>query len=126
MADLIQLDSYPVQVALKLLLQDKTTKKNIIWATDSYASFGESYTDRSQITESQLAKLNYGLIQPRIAKDMEQQTQRTRKSAEVFTPAWICNKMNNFCDKEWFGYKDVFNRQAEHEWIPTFHGGAGS
>ena len=59
------------------------------------------------------------MIQPRISKDMEQQTQRTRKSAEVFTPAWICNKMNNFCDEEWFGYKDVFNRQAEHEWIST-------
>ncbi len=117
--DLIQLDSYPVQVTLKILLQDKTTKKNIIWATDSYASLGEAYTDRSQITENQLKKINYRMIQPRISKDIEQQTQRTRKSAEVFTPAWICNKMNNFCDEEWFGYKDVFNRQAEHEceWI---------
>lgn len=56
MEDLIQLDSYPVQTALRLLLQDKTTKKNIIWATDSYASFGETYTDRSQITENQLKK----------------------------------------------------------------------
>ncbi len=27
MVDLIQLDSYPVQVTLKLLLQDKNTKK---------------------------------------------------------------------------------------------------
>ncbi len=52
---------------------------------------------------------------------MEQQTQRTRKGAEVFTPAWLCNKMNNFCDEEWFGYKDVFNRQTEHKWIPTEH-----
>ena len=119
MEELIRLDSYPVQTTLRLLLQDKTTKKNIIWATDSYASFGEAYTDRSQITENQLKKMNYKMIQPRISKDMEQQTQRTRKSAEVFTPAWICNKMNNFCDEEWFGYKDVFNRQAEHEWIPT-------
>lgn len=59
MEDLIQLDSYPVQTTLKLLLQDKTTKKNIIWATDSYASFGETYTDRSQITENQLKKMNY-------------------------------------------------------------------
>ena len=50
---------------------------------------------------------------------MEQQTQCTRKSVEVFTPAWLCNKMNNFCDEEWLGYKDVFNRQAEHEWIPV-------
>jgi len=90
LAGLIQLDSYSVQTTLKLLLQDKTTKKNIIWATDSYASFGEAYTDRSQITEIQLARLNYGLIQPRISKNIEQQTWRTRKSAEVFTPAWIC------------------------------------
>ena len=93
--NIIQLDSYPVQTTLRILLQDKTTKKNIIWATDSYASFGEAYTDKSQITEDQLKKMNYGMI-----------------------PAWLCNKMNNFCDEEWFGYKDVFNRQAEHEWIP--------
>lgn len=85
--DLIQLDSYPVQETLQLLLQDKTTKKHIIWATDSYASFGESYTDRSQIRESQLANASHGMIQPRISKDMKQQTLRTRKSAEVFTPA---------------------------------------
>lgn len=118
MTDLIQMDSYPVQATLKILLQDKTTKKNIIWATDSYASFGETFTDRCQITENQLTKANGKMIQPRISKDVEQQIQRTRKSAEVFTPAWICNKMNNFCDEEWFGYKDVFNYQAEHEWIP--------
>ncbi len=33
--------------------------KNIIWATDFYVSFGETYTDRSQITENQLKKINY-------------------------------------------------------------------
>lgn len=59
MEELIQLDSYPVQTTLRVLLQDKTTKKNIIWATDFYASFGETYTDRSQITENQLKKMNY-------------------------------------------------------------------
>ena len=26
---------------LEILLQDKTTKKNIIWATDDYAELGE-------------------------------------------------------------------------------------
>lgn len=119
MTDFIQLDSYPVQTTLKLLLQDKSTKKNIIWATDSYASFGETYTDKSQMTKNQLININYRIIQPRIFKDMEQQVYRTRKSAEVFTPAWICNKMNNFCDEEWFGYKNVFNYQEEQEWIPT-------
>lgn len=119
LADLIRMDSYPVQTTLKILLQDKSTKRNIIWATDSYASFGESYTDKSQMTENQLTKINGSVIQPRILKDIKQQTHRTRKNAEVFTPAWICNKMNNFCDEEWFGYQDVFNRQKEQEWIPT-------
>ncbi len=118
MVDLIQLDSYPVQVTLKLLLQDKSTKKNIIWATDSYASFGEAYIDKSQMTENQLININTRIIQPRIFKDIGQQVYRTRKSAEVFTPAWICNKMNNFCDEEWFGYENVFNYQIEQEWIP--------
>ena len=43
---------------------------------------------------------------------------RTKKSAEVFTPSWICNEMNNSCDEEWFGYKNVFNVPHGHEWIP--------
>ena len=89
MEDLIRLDSYPVQTTLKLLLQDKTTKKNIIWATDSYASFGEAYTDRSQITENQLKKMNYKMIQPRISKDMEQQTQRTRNEIIMKMFRWL-------------------------------------
>lgn len=29
---------------LEILLQDKTTKKNIIWATDDYAELGERYS----------------------------------------------------------------------------------
>lgn len=29
---------------LEILLQDKTTKKNIIWATDDYAELGEPYS----------------------------------------------------------------------------------
>lgn len=119
MTDLIQIDSYPVKTTLRILLQDKTTKKNIIWATNSYESFGIGYSDKSQMTESQLTGINSNMIQPRISKDLMQQTERTRKNAEVFTPAWICNKMNNFCDEEWFGYKNIFNLQAEHEWIPT-------
>ena len=74
--DFIQLDSYPVQTTLKLLLQDKSTKKNIIWATDSYAFLGEAYTDKSQMIKNQLININYRIIQPRIFKDMEQQVDR--------------------------------------------------
>ena len=27
--------------------------------------------------------------------------------------------MNNFCDEEWFGRKDVFNYQEGKTWTPT-------
>lgn len=47
---------------------------------------------------------------------METQQERTRKKGEVFTPAWVCNLMNNHCDEEWFGRKNVFNIQSEHNW----------
>lgn len=29
----------------------------------------------------------------------------------------ICNKMNNHCDEEWFGRKDVFNVECEQGWL---------
>ncbi len=34
---------------LEILLQDKTTSKNILWATDSYEKMGESYLFQSEI-----------------------------------------------------------------------------
>lgn len=52
---------------------------------------------------------------------MEEQQERTRKKAEVFTPIWLCNKMNNYADEQWFGQKDIFNfeNEAEHTWRST-------
>lgn len=49
MEKLIDISSYPVAQVLDVLLQDKTTKKNIIWATDTYAEFGEEFTDKVQL-----------------------------------------------------------------------------
>lgn len=119
MKELIQLQSFPVRTVLYILLQDKTTKKNIIWATSSYEQFGEQYADDRQITIEALTGLNPIMLQPRIMKTMEQQQERTKIHAEVFTPAWICNKMNNYCDEEWFFRKDVFNILQDKEWDTT-------
>ncbi len=116
MEELIQLKSFPVQTTLSILLKDKTTKKNIIWATKSYESFGAQYSDDKQITVEAITGLNSIMLQPRIMKAMEQQQERTKNRAEVFTPSWICNQMNNYCDEEWFGRKDVFNIQKEKSW----------
>ena len=116
MGKLIDLDAYPVRISLKILLQDKTTKKNIIWATDAYKhSIGAKDTD--QIEMSHLIGMDPILLQPRISKAVEEQQKRTRKKAEVFTPVWICNQMNNHLDEEWFGRKDVFNIEGEQTWI---------
>lgn len=116
MDKLIDITSYPIRAVLKELLQDKTTKKNIIWATDNYASRGEGFQDTEEITVTALLT-HADAIKTRIEKSGKEQQARTRKKAEVFTPIWLCNQMNNYLDEEWFGRKDVFNIEKEdHTW----------
>ncbi|WP_022762190.1 hypothetical protein [Butyrivibrio sp. AD3002] len=116
---LISLGEYPVNCVLKELLKDRTTGKNIIFATNTYSDFDAGITEKTQITEDILKVLGERLIQPRVSKAAEEQMERTRKKAEVFTPSWICNKMNNHCDKEWFGRDNVFNIESEQGWEPV-------
>lgn len=104
---------------LRILLQDKTTGKHIRFACDEYAKYGEAYTAEKEILPELITKDNTKIIQPRISKTKDEQINRTRKSAEVFTPSWICNEMNNHCDEEWFGRKNVFNTPNGHDWTPT-------
>lgn len=114
--NLIDLNSYPVSVVLKSLLQDKTTKKNIIFATNVYTQNDADINEKTHITIELLKGFASGVIQPRVSKSMEKQAERTRSKAEVFTPSWICNKMNNYCDTEWFGTEGVFNTEVENGW----------
>ena len=116
MEELIKLDAYPIRGLVGRLLQDKTTRKNIMFASDSYADYGAGYRDDSQMTEGVLLGFDSCDIQPRVYKAAAEQTERTRKRAEVFTPAWIVNQMNNHCDAEWFGRPDVFNKQDGQSW----------
>ena len=118
MSDLVEINKFPVKDVLKYLLQDKTTGKNIIFATNMYSDYG--YSERNPMTE--IAVLGFAAcdIQPRVRKAQAEQTLRTRKKAEVFTPTWICNMMNNYCDSEWFGCDGVFNRtDSKNHWYST-------
>ena len=108
MEKLIDISKYPVVNVLDLLLQDKSTKKNIIWATDTYEELGEGFTDKVQMDAKKLL-WHPDIICPRIQKSLKAQVQRTRKKAEVFTPARLCNRMNNYCDENWFGRAGAFN-----------------
>ncbi len=119
MEKLIDTGSYPVANVLDMLLRDKTTKKNIIWATDTYEKYGADFTDKSRMNAKALLSRT-DIIRPRIQKSQEAQAERTRRKAEVFTPAWLCNRMNNYLDEDWFGRGGVFNTEnADHTWTVT-------
>jgi len=111
------------QGILQTLLVDRTTGRNIYWATDDYKSKGEGYSFYDEITIEKITGKNAKTIQPRIMKTSKNQRHRSRNRAEVFTPSWLCNAQNNLIDEAWFGRKDVFNRVGEnpdsHEWFPT-------
>lgn len=119
MDKIIDLNAYPVRNLLKLLLKDKTTKQNIIFATSAYSTDGNPIKETDQMTETILRGFNSCEIQPRVLKSQEQQQERTKAKAEVFTPSWICNKMNNHCDEEWFGRTGIFNIELENGWMVT-------
>ena len=138
--------SYGEKVCMNLL-KDHTTQQNIYWATDSYADLGEEFTFYAPITLDKItsyisdegvvatkeqydaiikqtpeARLCYQeMIRPRAVKSKQEQTQRAKDKAEVFTPAWICNAQNNLIDEAWFGRKErLFNSpdpNDPHNWI---------
>ena len=87
---------------LELLLLDrtKTTSNkthNILWATDSYTG----HKAKDEISILDITGPNTYLIQPRIAKSKDEQKNRTRDKAEVFTPKDIVYDMNQQLD--WAG-----------------------
>lgn len=99
---------------------------NIFWATDIYQQrygSGVGYDYHDSITIERITGKNGNVIQPRVNKTKEEQQQRSRDKAEVFTPSWLCNKQNNLIDSSWFGREDVFNIEIDnsdgtHDWIP--------
>ena len=115
----ILISAWPIRDVLPLLLSDRNTKKNIIFATDSYADYGEGFCAKNQITARTLTAFGKCVIQPRILKDSAEQLLRTKKKAEVFTPAWVCCLMNNYADEEWFGRADVFGKLNGYLWTPA-------
>ncbi len=55
-----------------------------------------------EITSDLITGSHSGIIKNRARKALEQQTERTRQHTEVFTPLWICEKMNDHADSVWF------------------------
>ena len=98
--DLIRLDRMGL---LPELLVEKTGGGRILWGTNAYEDRGESYRADREISRGLILGDSLGVIRTRARKDFEQQSERTRQHAEVFTPRWICNQMIDAIDADWFG-----------------------
>lgn len=121
--DILELSPELLSTLLKdHTLSTETKQINIFWATDNYAHLGDGYQYHDQITIDAITGTHSKVIVPRAVKSREQQQQRSREMAEVFTPSWICNKQNNLVDNAWFCREDVFNTEVDnpdgtHSWI---------
>ena len=119
LTELIQFNTPPVYPMLPTLLKNKTTGKNIIWATNSYAQKGSYYQSNVPIDKNCLTGQDEKALKPRVLKALCDQQQRTKSHAEVFTPTFICALMNNACDEAWFDQKDVFGTVQDRVWTPS-------
>lgn len=80
---------------LKFLLQDYTTKANILWAAGD-----------TMLEEDIIGKKPRRPVQPRYEKLNDEQKERTKKSAEVFTPLHIIKKMTDLVPETDPEYRD--------------------
>ena len=104
---------------LEILLKDRTTGRNILWATDEYEDLGELFQSHSEITKDLITGRRGFVIRPRALKEIEKQKNRTKTNAEVFTPVWVCNAQNNLIDTCWFGREGIFNVEGDKDWKTT-------
>ena len=82
---LIDIGCDPVASLLDLLLKDKSTHKNIIWATDTYESLGHGFTDKEQIDKYLLLQ-HADIIKPRIQKSLEAQAAHSKVTGSAGSP----------------------------------------
>ena len=101
----VEFGIYPEGV-LEKLVEDKTfsdaqagVKRNIVFGTDAYKDEYPNCDIYSPITAKFLMRCP-APVKPRVEKSRDEQSSRTKKSAEVFTPFWLCGKMVDYLDAE--------------------------
>lgn len=83
---------------LDTLLRDHTTGKNIFWATHDYEALGSEYDYHSEIQPHLITGEHGMVIHPRVLKTKEEQTDRVKDMAEVFTPSWVVKMMVDYVE----------------------------
>lgn len=86
---------------LNLLLIDRTTNSNIIWANDNYSIFdAKEFNSKSKINVKHIVN-NFGsLVIPRAFKTDILKHGRKKENAEVFTPQMIVKKQNDMIESQ--------------------------
>ena len=92
---------------LDKLLADKTTKRHILWGTNAYREYGEQYAKYCEIFVTRILFHSFDVIKTRVRRDVKQQVGRTKMHGEVSTPLWVCNKMIDAIDCDWFTMKTL-------------------
>lgn len=100
---------------LDILLIDRTSKKNILWGTDSYVQYGRGFQPKNRIKVEHITGIYNHLIQPRASKSIDEQKQRTKDKAEVFTPLRIVDQINKLVD--WSGKLSVADHKNWQDYI---------
>lgn len=67
---------------LDILLKDRSSRKNIIWATDNYSSRGIGYQSKDHITVQSITGRNSNVVKQRVAKSKQKQTERIKHKAD--------------------------------------------
>ena len=78
---------------LSQLLFDHTTGRNLLWCTHDYEHLGENYGFNDEILPELITGEHGMVIRPRVLKTKEEQTDRVKDMAEVFTPSWVVKMM---------------------------------
>jgi len=94
-----------IEKLLPLLLFDHSRQSNIL------------LDDNTEITVQLILKSPETFTRPRYLYPSDNKKIRCKKNAEVFTPSWMCNIQNNLIDGQWFGRKNVFNKESQKKWI---------
>ena len=104
-----------------ILLIDRTTStadeiNNIIWANDNYSQYNHiAYAPSAQIRPELITGKMAKIIMPRALKPREQQKERTKSKAEVFTPIWVVQKQNDILEKEYAN--DDLDTYIKRKWL---------
>lgn len=85
---------------LKYLLYNQAfdSAMYVFWGTDNY----DGHNPEEEIVPEYLIGNNRVEIKPRVIKEKEEQKNRTKDKAEVFTPTWMCKVQNDQIDELWY------------------------